>query len=250
MGLEHKVALVTGAGRGVGAEIARALARAGATVIINDLSATRAEETRQSIEEEGGNAICGVADITDRTAVVDMVSRITRDVGSIDLLVNNAGLPVLGLSLTSFVDSKPESWTDVLRININGVLNCCHAVIGGMTEKKWGRIITISSDSGRNGEARMAVYAASKAAGIGFTKSLAKEVGPNGITCNTLALGTIQPPGTASDDVQFDRQRRRYPVGRLGTPGDVAAAVLWLASPDSVWITGQTIPVNGGYATS
>ncbi|AYJ50338.1 SDR family NAD(P)-dependent oxidoreductase [Rhodococcus sp. P1Y] len=248
--LDGRTALVTGAGRGVGAEIALVLAQQGAHVAINDIDRGRAEDSVSRIEAAGGRAAAVVADVTDAGAVRAMVAQVAAELGPIDILVNNAGLPADGMRMLRFEESTPADWEAVLRINVYGVLQCSHAVLAGMRQRGWGRIVTISSDSGRTGEARMAVYAASKAAGAGFTRSLAKEVGPDGITCNTVSLGTIQPPGTATDDERLATHRRRYPTRRLGTPGDVAATVLWLASDTGSWITGQTIPVNGGYATS
>lgn len=248
--LSGRTALVTGAGRGVGAEIALTLAQYGARVAINDIDHARAASAVERITESGGTAVATIADVTDASAVRAMVTDVEERLGTIDVLINNAGLPAHGMRMCAFVDSEPHEWESVLKINVDGVLQCSHAVLPGMTAQKWGRIITISSDSGRTGESRMAVYAASKAAGAGFTRSLAKEVGPDGITCNTVSLGTILPAGADPNDERLAKHSRRYPVGRLGTPQDIAATVLWLASDAGSWVTGQTIPVNGGYATS
>lgn len=248
--LSGKTALVTGAGQGVGAEIASALARFGAAVAVNDLSLDRAEESAQHIRAAAGTASAVVADVTDMDAVNAMVAQVERTLGPVDILVNNAGLPASGMPLATFAESTPSDWDAVLQINIHGVLHCCHAVLPRMTARGWGRIINISSDSGRTGEARMAVYSASKAAGAGFSRSLAKEVGEDGITCNTLSLGTILPPTVPANDARLTNHRRRYPARRLGSPNDIAGAVIWLASDAGSWVTGQTIPVNGGYSTS
>ncbi|EME67322.1 short-chain dehydrogenase/reductase SDR [Rhodococcus ruber BKS 20-38] len=191
-----------------------------------------------------------MADVTDAAAVTDMVAAMSAVHGPIDILVNNAGIPAGGLPLTEFADSSIETWDEIMRININGVLNCTHAVLPSMTARGWGRVVTITSDSGRTGEPQLAPYAASKAAAAAFMRSLAKEVGASGVTCNSLSLGTVLPEEHHLSTEDYERHARRYAVRRLGRPADVAAAVVWLASEEGGWVTGQTIPVNGGYATS
>lgn len=245
----NRVALVTGAGQGVGAAIARSLAESGLTVAVNDLYPERAQEVSAELRARGGRAVAAPADITDPVQIAEMLATVRSQTAGVDILVNNAGIPAGGVRLTPFVESDPSDWERTMRINVLGVMHCCRAVIPGMIEKQWGRIITISSDSGRTGEARMADYAASKAAGASLMRSLAKELGRDGITANALALGTITPPGATHSEV-LAKHARRYPVGRLGTPEDVAAAVVWLASDAAGWTTGQTIPINGGHSTS
>lgn len=248
--LDGKVALVTGAGQGVGAAIAMTLSEHGATVAVNDIHPARAVRTVENIIAAGGSAIAATGDVGDRAAMRALTTHVSESVGPVDILVNNAGIPSTGIALKAFADTDPSEWDSLLRVNIHGVLNCAHSVIPAMLDKQWGRIVTISSDSGRTGEAMMAVYATSKAAGAGLMRSLAQELGPHGITCNTLSLGTIGREATdVENSDQLMRHLRRYPTRRLGKPSDIAAAVLWLVSDAGEWITGQTIPVNGGYAT-
>jgi 3-oxoacyl-[acyl-carrier protein] reductase len=183
--------------------------------------------------------------------MLGVASAVAETVGPVDILVNNAGIPSSGIKLRRFADSDPADWDPLLRVNVHGVLNCTHVVIPGMLDKQWGRIVTISSDSGRTGEAMIAAYSMSKAAGAGLMRSLAKELGPYGITCNSLSLGTIGTDEVhRSTDERMEKHLLRYPVRRLGRPSDVAAAVAWLVSDEGGWTTGQTIPVNGGFASS
>lgn len=247
--LTGRTALVTGAGQGLGAEIARTLAAHGAAVAVNDLFAERAEAVAAAIADGGGRAVAAPADVTDLDAVRAMVADAAAALGPIDILVNNAGVPPNpSWDLLPFHRTDPTSWSAWVDLNLYGVLHCCHAVVGGMVERGWGRVVTIVSDAGRTGEATLAVYCAAKAAAAGFSRALAKEVGPHGVTANAIALGTLRIPGDPGGI--NERLARRYPVGRVGDPDDVAPAVLWLASPEAAWVTGQTIPVNGGYATS
>jgi len=244
--LSGRTALVTGAGQNVGAETARMLARHGARVIVNDLFADRAGNVAAGIRAAGGTAEPAVCDVTDLAAVREMV-----DVaGGVDILINNAGIPVAGFSMLPFAEEDPSRWRAFIDLNVYGPLNCTHAVLPGMIARGWGRVITISSESARVGDKRLSVYAASKGAGPAFMRCLAKEVGRNGITCNTLSLATQGNAGADEVSEMRLRQLRAYSVPRLGAPGDVAAAIAWLASDSGSWVTGQTIPVNGGYASS
>jgi len=247
--LTGKTALVTGAGQNVGAAIARTFADHGAAVVVNDLFEERAAQVAEVINSAGGRALPVEADVTDRDDVGEMVARARRELGPVDILVNNAGVPPNPRwDLIPFHETSPESWKPWIDINLYGVFHCCHATLGEMTERGWGRIITIVSDGGRIGEALMAAYCASKAGAIGFTRALAKEAGPNGVTANALALGTLGPPDGDPDVIA--KLARHYPVGRIGSPDDIAPAALWLASDQASWVTGQTIPINGGYSTS
>lgn len=245
--LAGHVALVTGAGQGVGREVALELARSGAAVAVNDLSEERAADTVAEVADNGGTALAAVGDVTDEASVAEFVKR-ASELGTIDVLINNAGIPAGGMSRVAFLDSVPELWRRFVDINLYGVAYVTHAVLRGMIEHGWGRVITITSDSARMGDPYIAMYAASKAGGAALTRSLAAEVGQHGITCNSLSLGTIQSPQMDGDTAA--KLSRSYPVGRLGQPADVAAAVAFLASGCSGWITGQTIPVNGGYGRS
>jgi NAD(P)-dependent dehydrogenase (short-subunit alcohol dehydrogenase family) len=246
--LSNRVALVTGAGRGVGAAISQLLACHGAAVAVNDISAERAAACVTEIGDSGGRAVAAVADITNRLAVDTMVEEVADALGPIDILVNNAGVPPEGLPIQTFADSDPSDWLALVNLNLYGVLHCSHAVVGQMSAQHWGRIVTIISDAGRIGESGIAVYSAAKAGAAGFARSLAKEVGPFGVTSNSVSLGSIQPVGEALDEVTI-RRTKRYPMRRLGTPEDVAPAVLWLVSEEAGWVTGQTLSVSGGYVT-
>ena len=241
--LNGRVALVTGAGQGVGAGIVEALAAQGASVAVNDIDAGRAETTAGRLP---GPSVWVAADVTDQHAVTAMVGEVQRTLGPVDILVNNAGLPADGIRMQKFRDTTPADWEPLLRLNLYGVLHCCHAVVDGMCERGWGRVITISSDAAREGsDIGLSLYGAGKAGAVGFSRHLAQEVAPLGVTVNCLSLGTIFREG-----VDEARLARRYPVGRLGRPADVAAAVVYLASDEAAWVTGQTLPVNGGSRSS
>ncbi len=246
--LTGRVALVTGAGQNVGAEIARTLAAAGAAVAVNDLFDERATTIANEIRAAGGRAMAIAADVTDIDDVAAMAAKVEHDLGPIDILVNNAGVPPNPeWELLPFHRTAPATWNSWIDINLYGVLHCVHAVMGGMTDRGHGRIITIVSDAGRTGEPLLAVYSAAKAGAIGFCRSLAKEVAAHGVTVNCVALGNVSPPNTPTDLVA--RIAKNYPVGRVGQPKDIAPAVLYLASGEAEWVTGQVLPVNGGYAT-
>jgi 3-oxoacyl-[acyl-carrier protein] reductase len=244
--LSGRTALVTGAGQNVGAETARVLAGRGARVIVNDLFEDRAGSVVSGIRAAGGTAEPAVCDVTDLAAVRDMVAA----AGGVDILINNAGIPLTGFSMLPFAEEDPSRWKAFIDLNVYGPLNCTHAVLPGMIARGWGRVITISSESARVGDRRLSVYAASKGAGPALMRCLAKEVGRNGITCNTLSLATQGNAGTDEASDMRLRQLRAYSVPRLGEAGDVAAAIAWLTSDSGSWVTGQTIPVNGGYASS
>lgn len=244
-------ALVTGSGAGVGRAIALQMARAGATVWVNDLHLERARRVVAEIEAEGLTAHPVAADVCDLASVRQM-----RDTtGPVDILVNNAGSGVRAFTegtarLALFVDTTPEDWEPVLRVNLGGVLNVTHTYLPGMIERHWGRILTIVSDAGRRGERYQAVYGAAKAAAMGFSRGLATEVGRAGVTVNCIALGSIRH-GEMARPADPERERalvRAYPMGRLGRVDDPAPLAVLLCSDAAEWITGQVYPVDGGYA--
>jgi NAD(P)-dependent dehydrogenase (short-subunit alcohol dehydrogenase family) len=244
--LSGRTAVITGAGQNVGAEVARVLAAQGATVAVNDLYAERALSVVEEIRAAGGLAVAAVCDVTDLEAVREEFGR----VGPVDILVNNAGIPVTGFNMVNFAEEDPSAWKPFIDLNVYGPMNCTYAVLGGMVERGWGRIVTISSESARVGDRKLAAYAASKGAGPALMRSIAKEVGRSGVTCNSLSLATQQRDGLTDDDGVALKQLRAYTIPRLGKSSDVAAAIAWLVSDDGSWVTGQTIPINGGYATS
>jgi NAD(P)-dependent dehydrogenase (short-subunit alcohol dehydrogenase family) len=232
--LEGKVALVTGGGQGVGAGIARVLSDQGATVVVNDLFADRAKAVA---EEVGGQAVA--FDVTDLEAVQAGFA----EAGPVDILVNNAGIPTDGFPQVDFKDSDPALWQRFVDLNLYGVMNCTHTALPGMCERGWGRVITISSEAGRVGlPIRVSLYGAAKAGAIGLMKHIAHEVGPYGVTCNSLALGSMEGVSASNP--------KRFPIPRSGTGRDIGATVAFLASEGAEWITGQVIPVNGGVVTA
>ena len=242
--LAGRFALVTGAGQNVGAGIARALAGQGATVAVNDLRPERARAVADEIAAVGGRAVAAPFDVTDLASALDAIGRLDP----VDILVNNAGNGgEQSMRPEPFRAMDPASWEGPIRVNLYGVLHCCRAVIEGMCERGWGRIITISSGAGTRGvNIGVSPYSAGKGGGIAFTRTLALEVARSGVTANTLALGLMDVP----DRTVTEKLARTIPVGRTGTPDDVAAACVWLASDEAAWVTGQTIELNGGSLTT
>ena len=244
--LTTRVALVTGAGQGVGAGVARMLARQGAAVGVNDLHPERAERTADGIRTAGGSARAIAFDVTDRTAVAAGVMAIETNLGPVDILVNNAGVPE-GMGVAAFRDLDPSQWRQYVDLNLYGVLNCTKAVIDGMCARRFGRVITISSGAGQIGiRLGISLYGAGKGGAIAFMRHLAIEVARDGVTANTLALGLMSNQGDTPETAPLAGS---VPVGRLGTPDEVGAAVAYLASNEAGWMTGQTIGLNGGSVT-
>jgi 3-oxoacyl-[acyl-carrier protein] reductase len=237
--LSGRTALVTGAGQNVGAGIARMLAAQGAKVAVNDFVPERAAAVA---EEIGG--VATPFDVTD----LDAVSAAVADLGQVDILVNNAGNGgAMGMVPQPFREMDPSAWEGPLKVNLYGVLNCCKAVIDGMCSRGWGRIITIASGAGTAGvNIGVSPYSAGKGGGIAFTRTLALEVARTGVTANSLALGLMGMP----DPKVTEHLAKAIPVGRTGTPEDIGAACVWLASNEASWVTGQTIEVNGGSITT
>lgn len=242
--LSGRTALVTGAGRNIGAGIARGLAGQGARVVVNDYFHERARAVAAEIGRAGGAASPAAFDVTDLDGVLDAMG----EVGEIDILVCNAGLAgPTAMKAEQFRDIDPADWGPAVDVNLYGVMNCCHAVLDGMCERGWGRIITISSGAGTSGVGiGVAPYSAGKGGGLAFTRSLALEVARFGVTANTLALGLFE----RENREVTERFARAVPVGRTGLPEDVAAACVWLASEEAAWVTAQTIGINGGSLTS
>ena len=238
--LTGRVALVTGAGQNVGAGIARALAAQGATVHVNDIVADRARQTVDEILGAGGTASAAPFDVTDYEMVGDAITAI----GPVDILVNNAGNGgAEGMGLVQFRDSDPSGWSGPIDVNLFGVLHCSRAVINGMCDRGFGRVITISSGAGITGlRIGVSPYAAGKGGAIAFMRHLAIENARDGVTANSLALGLMQPDNSGP----VDALAKQIPVGRTGTPDDVGCACVYLASNEASWVTGQTIHLDGG----
>jgi 3-oxoacyl-[acyl-carrier protein] reductase len=238
--LEGKVAIVTGASRGIGRAIATELVRAGASVAC---VSTRAGGCDETVAASGGKAFGFAADVASSGEVENMVAEVVEKLGSVDILVNNAGVARDQLLLRM----SDEDWDQVMAVNLKGAFHTVRAVSKTMMRAKWGRIVNISSIVGIGGQAGQANYAASKAGLIGFTKSVARELGSRGITCNAIAPGFIETDMTA----ELPQEMREHvvktaPVGRLGTPEDVARLVVFLAGDGAAYITGQVVVVDGG----
>lgn len=242
--LADRVAIVTGGSRGIGRAIALELARRGASVVVNyRSSADAAASVVAEIEASGGSAIAVQADVGETGEAAEMVKQAISVYGQVDILVNNAGttrdqlLPLM----------KEQDWDDVLRTNLKSVYNCCKAVARPMMRRRAGRIVNISSISGISGQGGQTNYAASKAGVIGFTKSLAKELGPRNITANVVAPGYVPTDLTA--DLREDLRQKiieATPLRRMGTPEEIAYAVAFLVSDEAAFISGEVLTVDGG----
>jgi 2-hydroxycyclohexanecarboxyl-CoA dehydrogenase len=248
--LTGRRALVTGGGNGVGTEICGALVRAGAFVWVNDIYEDRAAAVAADL---GGDkhARPMKADVTSPLKI----TRMREETGPVDILVNNAGIPTSGFGdLKLFVDTHPEDWEGAMRLNLGAVLHVTHAYLGAMVDAEWGRVVTVVSDAGRKGERMQAIYGAAKSGAMGFMRGVAAEVGRHGVTANCVSLGTMKTGAFAealvSDPSLEQKLARHYPIPRVGDPSDPAALVTLLCSDAASWITGQVIPVDGGYVSA
>ncbi|MBO8137400.1 MAG: 3-oxoacyl-[acyl-carrier-protein] reductase [Desulfotomaculum sp.] len=242
--LDGMVALVTGSSRGIGRAIAVALAKAGANVVVNYAGREdAARETADMIEEIGRKALVIKADVSDPEQVKAMVDKTVKELGRLDILVNNAGITRDNLLMRM----KDEEWDTVVNTNLKGAFNCCRAAARPMLKARGGRIINVSSVVGLSGNPGQVNYSAAKAGLIGLTRTLAGELGSRGITVNAVAPGFITTDMTEKlpDDVK-ERLKERIPLGRLGTPEEIADVVTFLCSPSAGYITGQVIAVDGG----
>ncbi len=245
-GLKGKVALVTGAARGVGREIALSLAAEGANVAVNYHNSGKEAETLVSeIMAKGVKAKAFRADVADFTAVKAMVDEVAKDFGGLNILINNAGVA----HRQRFIETKPDDWHRQIDACLYGAIHCCYAAAPHLDAAKNGRIVSVIGDSSRVGESGLAIVAAARAGVVALMKSLAREFGRSGTTANTVSLGLVE---TAHDRdwVEANREKlvKLYPVRRLGQPDDVAPMVTLLASSHSGWITGQVISISGGFS--
>lgn len=247
-GLSGKVAIVTGAAQGIGLGIARRLVQGGARVAIADRNRAGAESAAAELSRDGGGreAFAVEVDVTSRPSVDAMVQAVLGRAGRIDVLVNNAGWD----KVEPFLQSQESTWDRILAINLKGVLHCCHAVLPKMIEAGGGRVIHIASDAGRVGSTGEAVYSAAKGGVIAFTKTLAREMARHGITVNCVCPGPADTPLFAEISAGNPRLgeslQKAIPLRRLAQPGDIGAAVAFLATDEAGYITGQTLSVSGG----
>jgi 3-oxoacyl-[acyl-carrier protein] reductase len=243
MNLKGHVAIVTGGARGIGKAISQSLAQDGAHLVISDVNLQEAKQTAESLASPERRCLAVEANVTDGKAVAEMVDQAVREFGRIDILINNAGITRDGLLLRM----KEEDWDLVLNVNLKGAFHCTKSVLPSMSKQRSGRIVNIASIVGVMGNAGQANYAASKAALIGFTKSVAREYASRGITANAVAPGFIDTAMTQNLSAEVrEGLMKQIPLGRLGTPQDIAQAVRFLVSEEAGYITGHVLHVNGG----
>lgn len=247
MNLSNKVAIVTGGGRGIGRAIALKLAEAGATVVVADILEKEAEAVAKEIKAAGGQSLAIMADVSLASDVARLVEATISAYNRIDILVNNAGIARDQLLLRM----SEEDWDKVLDVDLKSVFLCTKAVLRYMLKQRWGRIISLSSIAGVMGNPGQANYASAKAGIIGFTRTIAREVGSHSITVNAVTPGFIETEMTRQiKEEQRQEIKKLIPLNRFGTPQDVAEAVAFLASEEAGYITGQVLGVNGGMAIS
>ena len=251
MSENRKAAVVTGAGAGIGRAIAIRMAKEGYAVVAVDVDADRANRLAQEIRTESGAAEAMVCDVGDRAQVFQMVAEATRFFGEIDLLVNNAGIIHLG----PLVDIPEQHWRELFRVNVDGVLFCCQAVLPGMKKRQRGNIINIASWNGKLGAPNFSAYSATKAVVISITQALSREVAASGIRVNAICPGIIadtpmrekvQTDGKVFGLPTASERAKTIPMGRLGKTGEIANAVAFLASNEASYMTGQAVNVTGG----
>ena len=243
MSLENRVALITGAGRGIGKAVAICLAKAGADIIFTNRNKNFSDQTQSAIEAIGRRCLAFQVDVADLEAVEEMVRAAQDSFPRIDILVNNAGIT----RDTLFLRMKRSEWDEVLDVNLTGMFNVTKTVIRSMIRLRYGRIVNISSVVGFTGNPGQVNYSAAKSAVVGFSRSLARELGNRNITCNTVAPGYIETDMTGGlDEKQTQTLLQQIPLGRIGSVEDVAQAVHFLVSEQANYITGTTLHVNGG----
>jgi 2-hydroxycyclohexanecarboxyl-CoA dehydrogenase len=248
--MSNRTALVTGGAQGIGRGIALSLGEAGFKVAVADLNTDAAEQTAKEIVAAGGTAVAVRIDVTDTAAVRAAVEQVEADLGPVEVVVNNAGWD----DFMPFVKTTEEFWDKILDINFKGMLRVTQAVVPGMIERRFGRVINIGSDAGRVGSSLEAVYSGAKGGTIAFTKTLAREVATKGVTVNTVCPGPTDTPALRkfADGAGEDAEKviagmtRAVPMKRLGTPEDIGPAVAFFASDAAGFVTGQTLSVSGG----
>jgi 2-hydroxycyclohexanecarboxyl-CoA dehydrogenase len=253
--LKGRIGLITGAGQGVGRSVALRFAENNAGgVVVNDFRMERAEAVAAEVQKLGVKALPLQCDVTDFAAVNAMFDKARAHFASVDILVNNAGNAGPDASRVArkpFWEQEPKDWDAFMGTNLYGVINCVRAAGPAMIAKRYGKLVTVISDAGRVGEPQLEIYSAAKAGAAGFMRAIAKQLGRQSITSNCVALGTTMTPAIAPRMQDEDARKRIlkvYQIKRLGEPEDAANMILFLSSDASEWITGQTIPVNGGYS--
>ena len=245
-GIEGKIAIVTGAGRGMGREVARKLVDLGANVVINDVSLEDAKSSIEDISNSGNNEMFAIdGDVTNKNDVDNLILKTSEKFGGIDILVNNAGV----LRPTKVIDIEEEEWDWVVNVNLKGTYLCSRAVLPSMISRGWGRIVNFSSTAGKNiSTVGGAHYTAAKAGILGFTRHLAKEAAQFGITVNSVCPGLIATEMVLStiDEAQIKSYESSFPISRMGQPYEVADLVAFLASNKASYITGASLDINGG----
>lgn len=248
-GLQNKTVIVTGGGGGIGGATCRRFGEAGSRVAVFDINPESAAKTAADIAQAGGVAQAFRCDITDHEGVKAAVAAAEAALGPISILVNNAGWDVFRL----FKDTTPADWQKLIAINLTGALNMHHAVLPGMLERRHGRIVNIASDAARVGSSGEAVYAACKAGLVGFSKTIAREHARHGITVNVVCPGATNTAlfadykrGAGNPEKLEEAFRRATPMGRIGEPEDLPGAILFFASDDAAYVTGQVLSVSGG----
>lgn len=242
-----RVAVVTGGASGMGLATARRLAAQGDRVGILDIDGAAAEQAAADIRAEGGHALGVAVDVSDRASVDTALERVRAEYGPILVMVTSAGIA----PFEGFLDISPASWQRTVDVNLTGTFHCVQAAVPDMVEAGWGRIVLISSSSAQQGAPRMVHYAATKGGVIAMSRSLAKELGPKGITVNNVPPSMVDTPMSRKSEADgnlpaLETLAARIPVGRVGTGDDIAAAVVFLCSDDASYISGQTFGVNGG----
>jgi 2-hydroxycyclohexanecarboxyl-CoA dehydrogenase len=243
----NRVAVVTGAASGMGRAVSRQLAERGHKVALLDIDGAGARRAAEELRASGADAFADEVDVSERASVDASLGKVRQALGPVEIMVTSAGIE----GFVAFTEITPAAWDRILGVNLTGTFHCVQAAVPDMIGANWGRVVTISSSSAQSGTRRMAHYVASKGGVISLTKALALELSPHGITVNCIPPGSIDTPmaqraSAAGNIGSMDAVAKRIPVGRMGTPEDVAAACAFLCSEEAGYITGQVIGVNGG----